>query len=681
MPLDHRPFTLVNFQGLYNRGGYLPHGHQDELTNFSFEGDILKKRKGFSSLGTRSRLSTRFFDILRGSFKTSDDDQGLLQPRRVYLSGESIYDANTQILSGLTGATDFSALNMNSRFYITGHDRNIGRGGNVKVYDGTDARDLGGQGPSISLSSSGFTPELRDQGDINANPFVPFNFLDIGRYIIAVSYRIDSFITKPGFVRSFYVSELDTNQLFLTSIPSIPAGVTDIILSMTRLFLPDEGDENNDDATNLKYARNYINYQFYFVPFAVYPVEGGQVTDRDGSPISELTFPYGYTEDDQTLLNTNRQIFFNGNLLFESTYLFDQVSSLKAGVGLADYNSRLVVWNGNRVWISRYNDPESFSSIDGYIDIGIEDPGTIKNCFAYQDILYVQKSTATYATQDNGEAPNTWRVVKIDAGLGSECHSIGRIYNFQGPEENFLFIANRQGLCLFDGKFSAIEASYKIKNLWDKIDDYSAIQVLIEPTKKEVYVFCSVDDEPQVLVMNYQKGLVHQEIQPGVLVSGPRWSVIQKTGNEIKSIGLSEEGELIILTSFSLSGQNFSQFLSLSSDDRNDDDISGLTLGGFAINETRAIESVFKSSNIRAQSGLPDFHYGNIRLNVTGAGDISLIVNGRTIRKAVPEGRRKKMKFPINSRGIDFDFHFTHDTINTELELLEASIFTRYLAS
>lgn len=676
MPLDHKPLPIAGFMGFYDRGEKVstPMKHQSLLENFIFGGDKLKKRGGFVSIHRdNNRSFTRFSDILKGNV--------ILQPRRIYSTGEFLFDGNNQLnTEAFTGATDFSALNMDNRYYITTHDRQIGKGGLVQVYNGNTLRPLAGEGPPEDYNNYGsgsyFYPQLIASGQFN-NPFVPFNYLDIGRYIIAVSYQIENYITKPGYIRSFYVSDVETNRLQLNNIPPVSnSNVSAIIISMTRLFVSEEGEDDENTLTlNRKYARKFGDHKFYFVPFGKFNVEGGEIVGRDGNAIvGNLSFPHGIDDDEQAQLVNRQYIFLNGHQIFESSYLFDQKSSMPAALGLTEYSNRLIIWNQNRVYVSRANEPESFSDVDGFFDVGIEDPNTVKVCFAYRENLYILKDDSTYVVFDNGEAPNTWVPKNVDRGLGGQVHSVGRVKGFQGAEEDFIFIANKKGLCLFNGAYSEVEASWKIREYWKLIDNPVDLQTMVDATENKVYVFCRIRGVAQILTMDYQKGLAHQEISSfgrNAIVGGPRWSVIKKRGIPIRGIGYhsvadgsSTNDGLLILTN----DGNRSEVLILRETEYNDDDFDQI-LG---------IDSRIQFSNLRDGKDLMHNHYGELRVRARGAGMLRL--DGGPARNVASPDKHKVFKYILDRQGEDIDVLLIHDTINTNLEIAEFVPFIRPIA-
>ena len=525
MPLSQQPITISGFLGLYNRGDstMIPRGHQRDLENMLFINDRLVKRSGFRTLTEFSREYTRFFDYHAKS--------GL---KRIYFDGSTFYADDAQVGVGFSSATDFTMINMNNRAYIAPNR------GAVQVYDGATMRAIAGEGPPEDnlgySSSSPFYPTLASAGDPNLDPFQPFNFLDIGRYVMSISYEIGTYITKPGYIRAFDVDSLDTNRLRITNLPtSFPAKVSGISLSLTRLFVAD-GDVTDD-------ARKYYNYTFYFVPFGRFAISGQRVVSRTGTPLTELNFPHARTATEQTQLVNSKYIFFNEHLVFDSTYLQDQEEELTDVNGITQYNDRLIAWKDDRLYASRVNDPES---IINSLRIGIEESGPIKTCFTQRDILYICKEHSTYSVVDNGETVDTWNPVIVDRGLGSSTHGVGVVRGFEGSTENYVFVANRQGLCLFDGVFAPIEASWKIKELWDTITDLDKTQILVDTRNKLVHVLV-LTDRYEIWTMNYQKGMVHQEVRPGIVSGGPRWSRLTLGAGEFRSISLDDQNRLVVL--------------------------------------------------------------------------------------------------------------------------------------
>ena len=44
----------------------------------------------------------------------------------------------------------------------------------------------------------------------------------------------------------------------------------------------------------------------------------------------------------------------------------------------------------------------------------------------------ITKSLKSYITSDNGDEPNTWDVIQLDKGVGTEVHGISAILDSSG---------------------------------------------------------------------------------------------------------------------------------------------------------------------------------------------------------------------------------------------------------
>ena len=418
MPLDHRPTSISDFLGLYSRGDktQTPPRHQLVLDNFVFEDDLLRKRGGFEVVESYSRSLQRFT---------------LFNNRPIYTDGEYIYDGHLRLNNDpLIGATDFTSIEIGDKLYIAPNK------GPVQVYDGVTMRPICGEGPPVDntnvTTASLFYPVVAATGDLNRNPYVPFNYLDVGDYLIGISYQIGNYISPIGYVRHISITSLDYNKVVLNNIPEVPTNVDRIVISMTRLF-----------ATTDQYPEGrYDTRTFYFVPFGVITVSDGIIQNRNDN----ITIPTVESPEDLSII---KYVMFQESLLLESSYLIELETELRDIEGCTEYNNRLILWKGGKIYVSRKYDHESFSKIDGFID---HDRGRVTNCFGHRDVFYVCEESTTYATADNDEAAGTWpTLINIDRGLGAHKYSVGSVLGFDGPTDDYMFIGNKHGLCLFNG--------------------------------------------------------------------------------------------------------------------------------------------------------------------------------------------------------------------------------------
>jgi hypothetical protein len=174
--------------------------------------------------------------------------------------------------------------------------------------------------------------------------------------------------------------------------------------------------------------------------------------------------------------------------------------------------------------VSKPGEPESFSSIDGFLLANPGDAGGgLKNAIEYRDLMYLHKSQRTYVTRNNGFAPATWDVNLIDNAIGTECFGISVVLDSQGNTQDRFIIADRSGLLLFIGAYAEKALSWKIDDIWNRINPayFNKVQVRIDPVARLIYINVPLDSstEPnKVLVCDYKNGLDPISV---------RWSVDQ----------------------------------------------------------------------------------------------------------------------------------------------------------
>jgi hypothetical protein len=182
----------------------------------------------------------------------------------------------------------------------------------------------------------------------------------------------------------------------------------------------------------------------------------------------------------------------------------------------------------DRVWISNAGNPETFSTITGYINVQGEFDGNVcRTGFELFGVFYICKAIGTFATQDSGGEPNDptnpWIVNMVDGGIGAYHHAVGTISGSQ-PSLSFNstgFLANRNGLFLFNGNVLRPELTWKIRGIWGRMThgaEYN-IRVAVDIYNDLFYVLIPVDgsvDPSLLLVGDYSLGLDYQNI---------RWSI------------------------------------------------------------------------------------------------------------------------------------------------------------
>ena len=460
---SHRPITLRNLQGLWDRGenDSCPRDHLLDSLNMVFDGDDLKTRDGSTEQITLAGIK-RIFEYKR---------IGEASRYLILAADGKLYDSTDLVTPILTIAamTDFSFVNFFNRAYISPHDRVSGLSGeNVQVYDGTGvARVAAGAAPSGSIITADGA-----SGDIEA-----------GTHLIAVAYESDSgYITVPGpTLFDAYVAP-GAKKCDLSTVPTGPAGIAKRHILATKSIASYDG--------------NQTGYVFYFVP-------GATITDNVTTTI---------TID-----------FFDANLISDATYLFDQLTTLPAGLGLCELDGRLVLWGADGlesiVYISKAGEPESINSVDGFMVVDPTEAGIVTNCFGFRGSLVVCKKRRLYQATPTSSNAGYWPWISIDRGKGTTVFGLANIIDSRGTNLDYAIIADQSGVYLFDGVVREPDLTWKIRDFWrDRLNQtvLEVIQVAVDPVAKCIYIAVPLDSatEPTyILTGDFQNGLNHEKIR------------------------------------------------------------------------------------------------------------------------------------------------------------------------
>jgi hypothetical protein len=401
--------------------------------------------------------------------------------------------------------------------------------------------------------------------------------IEKGHHLFAVAYETDSgHITKPGLTGAEvvnYDATVDAFKVNLSGIPTGPAGTVGRYIIGTPVL----GETYNGNPTE---------QEWFFVP-------DGHITNNVDTTIT---------------LN-----FFDADLLSAADYLQYQKATIPAGVQLIDFGNRLVVVgdsaNASKPWVSNDSEPESFSDLDGFI---IVDPGDAgggcKNGVANRGTLYISKSQRFYAVTDNGAAPSTWKPDRVDAAVGAECFSIGRILNAPGAMQEDMFVGDRSGLYLFPPRDGGAEPlTWKIQDLWDSINQefFWKVQVFVDQINNKIYVNAPVGATAvnSILVGDFQKGLDYENI---------RWSKwVTPTGPTSIWLDIDTTTKRPVLRYGSLSGSLYKYSTARTDYDGSNVINAFVTLGPYP-----------------EDSGGAVFQLTDLRFRVSGSGDFALSVTG-----------------------------------------------------
>ncbi len=460
MNRDHPPIVLNVVNGLYDRSEFddsIPADHLSIADNIAYGERGWATRPGTSLLHEVGTI--RRFVL----YKRLNEVSRLL----ILNNSGNLYDSTDLGIPILTIPTmvDFSATQYFNSIYITPHNRTTGIEGEVVyVYDGTTCRPAGANSPAGTLT----VVNSALSGHVEA-----------GTHLIAVSFETQSgYISKPGPALYGVVVADGTKKLDISGIPTGPTGtVARRILSTRRIST---------------YNGNQEGYTFYFVPT-------GRIANNVDTTV---------TVD-----------FYDADLLLDADYLFDQLTTIPAGVGITTYQNSLVIWGEYNepsvVRVSKKGDPEAFDSVEGYITVAPNEAGGVKNCVEFRNSLYILKSQRTYSTARdlaNENSPIFWQVISIDEGIGTEPFGIANVLDNSGPNTDNILVAAQTGLFLFNGIYLQPEFSWKVDRLWHTIDrgGFNQIQVYNDVIANVIYVLLP---DGNLLVGDYKNGLSFQAVR------------------------------------------------------------------------------------------------------------------------------------------------------------------------
>lgn len=437
---DHTPLTTTNFEGVLDRGVPVdvPFKNLLDGLNLKFDDGQFETREG-------SLLDTTLSGILRRAEYRPEGQA----PRKIILAtGGNFYDAtiSTSIpILTIAAATDFSGITINDKYYITPHNGEVGLPGeSVYVYDGTSVRVAAGIAPST-------TPAAANSGTAGS--------IEIGKHLFRVAFE-----TSTGFITGLSPAVLldapGAQKAVISSIPTGPAGTVNRYIFATKVLLNYNGDTENQE--------------YFFVP-------NGLVSGN---------------------VSTSQEIdFFDADLFESADYLLDTLPTIPAGVGLGVYKGQMVVWGENSnpdyLRVSEVGEPENFSAIEGFLRVGPDGAGGIRNCAEYRGQLLICKDNRTYSTSATGDRAIYWAVDDVDLGKGTTSHGIGVVLATEGKNtEDICIIATRGGLYGFTGTYNdAMFLSWKINNIWNRITKsaFHTIEVCLDTELERIYVAVPLD--------------------------------------------------------------------------------------------------------------------------------------------------------------------------------------------
>ena len=452
------------FRGLHDRDSkeLIPNNFLEVADNIDFVGKLVCLRPRIELRSETSLSIIKMLDFSRTAVNedvssnllalTGSDD--LVEPNR-------LKDITRDVNLTDNDVTDFSAASFLHRAFILTRNGSVKR--NLHYYDGETYREAALEFDDSSLSLAVTTP---NSGDVFPGNYHIGYILETDTGYFSVPYGLSNYVDEanPGSI----VKVIDGNKALTITADfqgNLPSYVSKVHFVSTSA-IPDD---------SIVYPANSFTY--YFIP------AGALERDSNGD------FP-GSREVD----------YFPPNLFVDVARLEKQDESIKGGDGIAVYGNRLCIWGGEDlsdqsiVRISRVNNPESFSKVDGFIVVAPEVNSPITNVFEFRGELYITKENSTYITRDQAGEPATWPVVTVDEGLGAYLNGISSILSSQGTSLDFVTIGTRAGLCRFDGIYQRPELSWHIERLWAEPK-----AIVRDPTEKKIYIL--IDN--YIYVCNY----------------------------------------------------------------------------------------------------------------------------------------------------------------------------------
>lgn len=472
---DHQPIVIENIKGLFDRG---------ENENVPLDHLVAANNVIYTNYGVKSRFGSDVAaqGIVPGGGMRRAHLYKLIGeaiPREIVLAaGGAIIDLGTgTTIATIGGADDFFGITLYNRFYFTpiasfSDGIRAVAGQNLYVYNGTGvARVAAGVGPVAGL----ITAVAGGAGKVEA-----------GLRLFAVAFETASgFITKAGPTVFTQFTGAGATVVNLAAIPLGPAGTVARHVLVSKVVRGGWTGNQND-------------IELFFIP-------GGRIGDN-------VTLVYAAN-------------FYDAELQASADHLLDELTTIPAGVHLAEFKGRLGIAYGNDIAnlglyrLSKIGEPESFSSIDGFCLVGPGDTTGVNAAAAFRDNLLLKKDAKFYLTSDNGGEPSTWEVIKIDDNIGCTHNGIVKgIDNTGAVNPDVYMFASATGIILFNGTIQFPPLTDKISDVWRRIvkSKLHLVHIIQDPVNKRLYIPVPLDGatNPNYWIYgDYSDGLDAQNIK------------------------------------------------------------------------------------------------------------------------------------------------------------------------
>jgi len=442
----YKPTLIDEFKGLYANGIHdtVPDGYWQDCLNVGIQDiDEVKTRFGIDNVFTLPNIRRCFV------YKRLNET-----PRFLILdTSGNFYDSlyGPPLISN-PAFEDFSMVNYANRAYITFHNRVVGVGPGVYVYQGDGTIRLAAGSAPI-----GFTLTVADS--LNSGS------IEVGTHLFAVAFEYNTgYVTPPG-PEVFTVYEAPGGlKANVGNIPIGPAGVVARWILTTR----------------------------------VQP-------DYDGNQLgAELFFLQRVGDNTTTSVEVD---FFDANLYVSADYLFDLLPALPAGTFIGIYKNRLFVGGfpiprAHEVMISRPNDPES---VDGTVSFLVIDPSDAQYSatagIEFRNTLHIFKGNRCYVTMDSADDPVNWVVDSLDKSVGTQCFGISTYLDAQGTNNDRFFVADPGGIYSYEGGiFRKPVFTFNIGDIWARINklQFNKVQLALDAENSILYAAVPLDNATEV---------------------------------------------------------------------------------------------------------------------------------------------------------------------------------------
>lgn len=664
---EYQKVTVENFMGLWNRGSLddVPQDHASDIRNMAFA----RKRETVTRGGTNfSRHLPNGQPVVR-QFEACFADSPII-PIVCDGVGNIWRLDNFTVLLNLPGMIDFDALNMNGHVYIAPI-----------------------MSPDVQFNANTFVIyvwadpafPIRKAAGVKPPPIgalVPYDGGNIGPgwYGFSYCYVMDTgYVSPPASVVTVYVPANSAVRIegLNGTLPNLIPGLVGFLILSTKA-----------QADQLSATRA-----------ALYEVETSKDISSGGSSISVNFF-----DTDLVILASADPA--NGNLLNTMPLLPTGVNL--GSVALIKYHGRMIiigpsvvydptydpndptttqpfnVFDG-RIFVSHPGAPENFDDLTGYLVVQAEFDGNIpRTGFELFGVLYICKAVGTFGAQDNGSDPNDptnpWVVNMIDGGIGAYHHGVGTITGSQ-PSLSFnstAFLANRNGLFIFNGNVLRPELTWKIRALWQTMvfgQEY-AIRVTIDIFNDIFYVMFPTTLPPPfgpniVLMGDYSLGLDSNNIRWSIYIFPyPIYDILMCSWDDPSDTGP---------TGYFLRLGTIGQIYKLSGDTTADQIWAVIGDGTTQFSHTVAIDNYYQLSPLI----LGDVGSLNIcrfiRYRMAGQGTLMTTIqdqgeyplNTKTVTPVAPD------PFPGNYRDIGIQTNFTNEKAIVKFEMNNVNDYVR----